>query len=305
MTSMRWEKFSRTLNDAQTVFIYDTVKNGKVNGHLRALPAILYGGFGDVTCPKGFLRVSDYGRHQLYEYNWHLLQDLDGREFDLVACTNQYYERELGIFSLRTLLKRYAKTGRRLVVLGDQPSFEVSGMVRPLREDPVVTASFSYDEVYEAYKQFYRMHDYELPLKGTKNLFLQDNALCYEASTNKSISTIEELIEILPRAPYLPIVKGLSTIFSAKDLGSEPLESTESIEGFGKWLRRRVELTYQEALSTARTINEYASAHERLFDAASRRRMTEMSVADSGVRELEGDANPIADRHRQWLRRTV
>ena len=76
---MRWEKFRRTVDDAQTVFVHDTVKNGKVNGHLRALPAILYAGFDDVTCPKRFLSVGDYRRHQLYEDTWHLLQDLDGQ----------------------------------------------------------------------------------------------------------------------------------------------------------------------------------------------------------------------------------
>ncbi|WP_139246217.1 hypothetical protein [Natrinema hispanicum] len=284
------------------MFISDPVKNGHVEGLLRALPAVLYSGFDDVTCPKSWLQLEDPSRHSAYEYSWHLLQDVNELQVDLIAATTQYYEDNLPVYSLQSLVNRYSVSDQRIVVIGDSENFELSGTVRPFREDPVVDRAMNYQEVYAAYEQYYKDYGMELPLQETQNLFLHDNANLYELATGTRLTSVEELIDVLPDAPYLPILGGFSSIFASNSAyGSEPLESTEAIEAFGKWLRRRIELDYNEALSVARTINDYAIDHEQLFDKASRTRMPNINDARTARRELTPEENPIHERYHTWL----
>lgn len=299
---MRWSKYDQSLRDAEVVFIYDTQKNGNVEGVLRGLPALLYSRFCDVTSPKSWLQIGDSDRHNLYEYNWHRLQDIEEIDFDLAALTTQYYESNLAVFSLRTLINRYSNTDDRIFVIADQKSFELAGTVRPFREDSVVDRTFAYEDIYTAFANRYDDHGLSLPLQDTKNLFLQDNANMYEIATDETLQTTEQLVDVLPQAPYLPVVKGLSSIFASQTgIGSEPLGSVEEQEEFGKWLRRRIELDYNEALSIARTINEYASDHERIFDPGGRRRMPEMKKARTARQEIDTDDNPIHGRYHAWF----
>lgn len=299
---MQWRKFESLISENSVVFISDPVKNGNVEGLLRALPAVLYSGFDDVTCPKSWLQLEDPSRHHAYEYRWHLLQDVKRPQFDLVAATTQYYEDKLPVYSLQGLVNGYSVSDKRIVVIGDSEDFELSGTVRPFREDPVVDRAMKYPEVYGAYERHYEDHGIELPLKETKNLFLHDNANLYELATGTSLASVEGLVDVLPEAPYLPILDGLSSIFASHSTyGSEPLESTEAIEAFGKWLRRRIELDYNEATSIARTINDYAIDHEQLFDEASRTRMPNINDARTARRELTPEENPIHERYDAWL----
>lgn len=299
---MRWAKYDQSLRDAKVVFIYDTQKNGNVEGLLRGLPALLYSQFCNATCPKSWLQIGDSDQHRLYDYRWHRLQDIDEIDFDLAALTTQYYESNLAVYSLRTLINRYSNSDRKIFIVGDQRSFELAGTVRPLREDTVVDRTFAYEDVYTAFTARYDEYDISLPLQDTKNLFLQDSANIYELAVGEPLRTIEELIDVLPEAPYLPLVKGLSSVFTSRTgVGSEPLGSVKDIEEFGKWLRRRIELGYNEALSIAKTVNGYASDYERLFDPAGRRRMPEMNEARAARRELDHENNPIHERYHTWL----
>ncbi|WP_435319019.1 hypothetical protein [Haloarchaeobius sp. TZWSO28] len=299
---MQWRKFESLVSNSSVLFVSDTQKNGNVEGLLRALPAVLYSGFADVTCPKSWLQLEDPERHQAYEYDWHRLQDIDAPRFDIVACTTQYYEDTLPVYSLQGLVNQYSGSDQQIVVVGDGEGFELSGTVRPFREDPVVDRSMDYEEVYSAYEQQYEDHGVDLPLKQTKNLFLQDNANLYELATGTRLTSIEGLVDVLPDAPYLPMITGLSSIFASKTThGSTPLGSTEAIEAFGKWLRRRIELDYNEAISIARTINDYAINHEQLFDSASRSRMPNINDARPVRRELSPEKNPIHARYHTWL----
>jgi hypothetical protein len=299
---MRWDKYQKMMSNSEVVFIYDTQRNGKIEGVLRGLPALLYSGFADATCPKSWMQLDNPGRYQLYEYSWHQLQEIDGSRFNLTALTTQYYEDNLTVYSLRTLVNRYSQTANRIFVIGDRKNFQLAGTVRPFREDPVVDNDVAYRDVYSAFEEYYDDHGITLPLQTTDNLFVQDNAILYEIVTGEVISSIEELVDILPEAPYLPILRELSSIFtSAVGIGSEPLESTAAIEEFGKWLRRRVELDYNEALAIARTINDYASSHERLFDPVGRRRIPEINDARRARQNIQPDENPIHARYHTWL----
>lgn len=299
---MRWSKYDQTIRDSDVVFIYDTQKNGNVEGILRVLPTLLYTRFGDATCPKSWLQIGDSDQHKLYDFEWHRLQELNETNFDLAALTTQYYESNLAVYSLRTLINRYSSSERSIFVVADQKSFELAGTVRPFREDPVVDKSFTYEEIYTAFADRYDKFGISLPLQDTKNLFLQDNANMYELATGEEVQTVEQLIDILPQAPYLPLVRGLSSIFASRSgVGSEPLGSLEEIEEFGKWLRRRIELEYGEALSMGRTINGYASDYERLFDSAGRRRMPEMNKARMARQELDPDESVIHERYHSWF----
>ncbi|GAB3039782.1 hypothetical protein [Natronobiforma cellulositropha] len=299
---MRWRKFESLISESSVVFISDPVKNGNVEGVLRVLPAVLYSGFGDVTCPKSWLQLKDPSRHHAYEYMWHLIQDIDRPVFDIVAVTTQYYEDKLPVYSLQGLVNRYSVSDRQIVVIGNSEDFELSGTVRPFREDPVVDRTMEYSEVYGAYEQHYEAHGMKLPLKETKNLYLHDNANLYEMATGTSLDSVEELIEILPDAPYLPILDNLSSIFASRSTyGSNPLKSTKAIESFGKWLRRRIELDYNEAIDIARTINDYAIDHEQLFDKASRTRMPNINDARTARRKLSPEESPIHERYDAWL----
>lgn len=299
---MQWRKFESLISTNSVLFISDPQKNGNVEGLLRALPAVLYSGFTNVTCPKSWLQLEDPALHQAYEYEWHRLQDIGAPQFDIVACTTQYYEDTLPVYSLQGLINLYSDSDHRIVVVGDAEGFKLSGTVRPFREDPVVGRSMEYEDVYSAYEKHYDEHGVDLPLKQTQNLFLQDNANLYELATGTRLTSVEGLIEVLPDAPYLPMLDGLSSIFASKTShGSKPLGSTEAIEAFGKWLRRRIELGYNEAISLARTINDYAIDHEQLFDRASRSRMPKINDARTVRRELIPEENPIHTRYNRWL----
>ncbi len=299
---MNWSKYDQSLRDADIVFIYDTQKKGNIEGVLRGLPALLYSRFFDVTCPKKWLQIEYSDRHTLYEYSWHRLQDIVEIDFNLAALTTQYYESNLAVFSLRTLINRYSNTDQRIFVVADRKSFELAGTVRPFREDPVVDRTFAYEDIYTAFADRYDEHGVSLPLQDTKNLFLQDNANMYKLATGETLQTTRQLMEVLPQAPYLPVVKGLSSIFASQTgIGSEPLGSVEEQEEFGKWLRRRIELDYNEALSIARTINEYASDYERIFDPSGRRRMPEMNMARTARQEIDPENNPVHERYHAWF----
>jgi len=73
-----------------------------------------------------------------------------------------------------------------------------------------------------------------MPLRDTKNLFVQDNANLYELVEGDPIETTSELFDELTEAPYLPLYKTFSNIFARRnELGVSPLESDDVIEAFG------------------------------------------------------------------------
>ena len=303
---MLWAKFETELEKANFVFIYDDQQNGQIEGILRGLPAISYAGITTVTCPKSWLQIDGSTRHELYEYEWSRLQDIRAPDESIIAATTQYYEDNLAVYSIKTLINRFTSTDHTLCVIADEESFQPSGAVRPFREEPVVDCAWEYSDIYDAYQEHYENYDVQLPIAETKNLFVQDNANMYRLATGDTISSIEELVAVLPNAPYLPFVRGVSSIFSKDDgVGSEPLESNEAIEDLGKWLRRRLELEYREGISIAKSLNDYATSHERLFDPAGRRQMPEMNCAREPRRELAETTNPIHERYHRWFDRAL
>lgn len=303
---MRWAKLERALDEDSVTFVYDTQRNGNVEGLLRCLPPVLYTGIETATFPKSWLQLDRSGRHRLYEYEWRLLEDIESPTVDLVACTTQFYEDNYDIFSLRRVVNAYSTADRRLVVVGDRDDFELSGTVRPFDEDPVVDRTFSFESIYEAFEERYRSFGVELPLQDTENLFIQDNATILELASGEQVTTTRELIDMLPEAPYLPLVTSLSSIFASHTgIGSEPLDSVEAREELGKWLRRRIEFHREESLTVARQLNEFAIDHERLYDPAHRRQMPAMNEARSLRRELNPEENPIHDRYDRWLSEAI
>lgn len=299
---MLWTKFETELEKADFVFIYDDQQNGQIEGILRGLPALCYTDIRTATCPKSWLQLADPARHELYDYEWVRLQDIRDPDGDLIAATTQYYEDNLAVYSLKNVINTYTTTNHTLCIIADQKCFEPSGAVRPYREEPAVDCDWKYSEVYDAYEERYEQFDIPLPVAGSKNLFVQDNANMYHLATGNTVTSISEFIDILPEAPYLPFVRGISSIFSKDDgFGSEPLESQDAIEELGKWLRRRLEIDRQGGISIAKSLNDLATSHEELFDPAGRKQMPRLNDARDPWRELADATNPIHERYYQWF----
>jgi len=82
-------------------------------------------------------------------------------------------------YTMNDLVNRYASSEGSLIVVADERRFQPSGGLRPLYHEPFCRHIGRYDRVYEAFVEHYGRR-LGMPLRDTKNLFVQDNANLYE-----------------------------------------------------------------------------------------------------------------------------
>lgn len=141
-----------------------------------------------------------------------------------------------------------------------------------------------------------------MPLIDTKNVFIQDNANLYELVAEESLSRAEQLFNVLPDAPYLPLYDVFSDIFARTDeYGSVPLNTEDEVPGLGRWLRRRIEWDRQTSTSIARDLNRAVSRDGSVFDPSYARRSPAMQDARDSASELDPEDNPIDARYQEFL----
>jgi hypothetical protein len=225
---------------------------------------------------------------------------------DLVAISNQYYEDNHPIYSLSRVLDRYVNSGVKLVVASGAQEFEPHNADRPLEESPFVGAMFDYFKIYEAFRQRSAEAGFPFPLKDTKNVFIQENAAMYSLVSGHEPTTLDDFLNRLPEAPYLPIWRTLTEMFTNEGRKGAVVLDSNDREGLEKWLRRRLELDYSRARAIASQLNNLARRRERLFDPYHRAQMQQMEQVTQTLSVLPKDPDDAyVIRLKSWLQKSI
>lgn len=302
---MDWDAFQLDIADASIVFVHDEpIQDREQFSSLRKLPALRRLGFSAVTHPKSWRKLDQWSTNQfeLEEVNFVTLEEVRRQQTnDLIAITDQFYEDEYPIFSLSQILNAYTQADHRLMVAGNDPDFEPAGARRPLAESPTIDENVPYRRIYEVFESRYEDAGLHFPLRGSRNLFLQDNALLYELVTGDALDTITDVFYRLPDGPYLPLWQSLTEIFTTDVPQGTRLLNQDQQKGLSKWLRRRVEVDYDESDEIASYLNHLSRRHEQLFNPYRRARKPGMAEARETIQELDIDDPGLEARYRRWL----
>lgn len=305
---MNAEAFRTRIADSEVAFVHDddgTVHDWK----LRSLPAFQFLGLEEFTYPTRWRQLKQGWEHEkggrqyaLPGYGYHVLGGIDLPDgTDLGVITTSYYEEQTQ-YTISSLVDRYTATEGTLVVVADQRGFQPDRGARPLFQEPFVTHLGSYDRVYRAIEASYNEAGWPLPLRDTKNLFLQDMANLYEFVEGERLTTAAELFDVLEMAPYLPLYRVFGEIFDQPDAhGTGPMATDALIEGLGGWLRRRVEWDRATSSEIARGLNRDVAADASTFDASYAARTPEVAEAATLAEELDSEANCIDAQYYDWL----
>jgi hypothetical protein len=298
------------LRDADIAVIHDDVDE-TYWWLLRSLPAIHYLGYSTFTYPTSWRTLNTGGQFQSYtdqydylQYDYKVLGELEEEAFgdDLVVVTNEYYEGETQ-YSVDHLVSRYSSSPETLLVVTDSPRFTPRGGQRPLYQEQFVERIGSYQRLYAAFETHYEAAGWELPLIDTKNLFLHDNANLYRLVSGDTVETTEELFDVLPDAPYLPLYDAFGDIFSRPDeYGTVPLDE-DDVTGLQRWLRRRVEWDRSTATDVAEALNKAVGEDGRTFDPSYAARSPKIRDAVEAGKQLDSDESSIHNRYQTWLHR--
>lgn len=307
---MKWSKLHRKYSDADVYFVYDELNQDREKlCALRKLPALLRLGAAQTTYPKSWRKLDQWSTKQ-YEFETPPYVLLDDIPFEpnenLIAISDQYYEDNLPIYTLSRVMNRYVDSEAKLVIGSGNRDFEPHGAKRPLEESPFVGATHSYHDIYDAFFQRSKDVGYPYPLKYTKNVFVQENAALYVLVSGEDITTLEEFFYNLPDAPYLPIWKTFSQMFTQDRRKGALVLDGNLREGLRKWLRRRVEVEYTEADELSRNFNALARRQERLFDPAHRAKMQQMESAAQTLTTFPDKADDkYVERLKSWLQESL
>lgn len=305
---MTLEAIHKRVTEADVAFVNDP--NGNVHyWKLRSLPAMTYLSVTDATYPTSWRQLKHTWEHDRggaqYDfpgYDYHVLGGIDlSSSEDLCVVTTSYYERETQ-YSVNRLVDRYAGSGGTLVVVADEKRFQPEGGLRPLYMEQFCTHVGSYDRVYSAFVDHYDECGWDLPLRDTKNLFLQDNANLYELVDGERLESVTDLFDVLTDAPYLPLYGTFSDVFARKDeFGVAPLESDDTVEALGGWLRRRIEWDKGTASDVAHDLNRAVSLEGTAFDPSYAKRSPKLHDAREAAVDLDPEESAISARYHDWL----
>lgn len=303
---MDWDALQQAIADASLFFVHDERDRDREKlSALRKLPALARLGFERTTHPKSWRKLDQWSSNQFeFEGPPYILRDdiPEQPTFDLVAISEQYYENEYPVYTLGRVINQFTRTDQRLIIATDDTSFQPAGARRPLDESPVIDETFDYKTIFDAHADRYEKAGLSFPLRDTRNLFLQDNAILYELVTGKTLDTVHEVFHRLPDAPYIPIWDTITDIFTTDATQGTRLLDQETQEGLAKWLRRRIEFDYQTSQDIAADLNSLARRRERMFNPYRRRRQPEMEDARETAAELNIDNAVLQKRYMTWLR---
>jgi hypothetical protein len=298
----------KRVTEADVAFVNDP--DGNVHyWKLRSFPAFAYLGVTDATYPTLWRQLKHTWQHERggtqYDfpgYDYHVLGGIDlPSSKDFCVVTTSYYERETQ-YSVNHLVDRYAGSDGTLVVVADEKRFQPEGGLRPLYMEQFCTHVGSYARVYNAFVAHYDECGWDLPLRNTKNLFLQDNANLYEFVEGERLKSVTDLFDIITDAPYLPLYKTFSDVFARKDqFGVVPLESDDTVEALGGWLRRRIEWDKETASDVAHDLNRAVSLEGTVFDPSYAKRDPKLDEAREAAANLDPEENIISARYQDWL----
>lgn len=300
----------KRLQNADIAYIHDDVDE-TYWWLLRSLPAINYLDFSTFTYPTSWRTLNTGGQFQSYtnqydylDYEYKVLGQIEEESFsdDLVVVTNEYYESETQ-YSVDHLVSRYSSRPETLLVVTDSKRFTPLGGQRPLYMEQLVEHIGSYQRLYTAYESIYDDAGWDLPLLDTKNLFLHDNANLYELVADAPLETTEDLFEVLPDAPYLPLYDVFCQIFGREEeYGAVPLDE-DDVTGLQRWLRRRVEWDRGTATEIAETLNRAVTEEGQTFDPSYAARSPKTRKARQMAKNISPSDSSIHKRYHAWLQR--
>lgn len=305
---MNVDAFRKRIADHEVAFVHDDAGN-VYDWKLRSLPALQFLGLNEFTYPTSWRQLKhtwDYEKGgQQYDfsgYTYHVLGNIDlPASTDMGVITTGYYERETQ-YTIRPLVDRYTKSEGTLVVFADEREFQPANSARPLRQEPFVTDLGTYDRVYTAIEAAYHDAGWGLPLRDTKNRFLQDMANLYEFVEDDRLTTTVELFDVLDDAPYLPLYRVFGTVFEQPDAhGTGPLETDDMVEALGGWLRRRIEWDRATSIEIARGLNRDVAGDVSTFAPSYAARNPKVRDAVDRAEQLTPQANPIDAQYYDWL----
>jgi hypothetical protein len=298
----------RRLRANDVAFMHDP--EGSVHfWKLRCIPALQHLGFEAFTYPTSWRQLKQTWEHEKggaqYEFpgcDYHVIGNMElSLDDDLVVVTTSYYEHQTK-YTIKQLVDRYTVNDGTLVVVADTREFQPVGGTRPLYQEQFADRVGSYERVYDSIAESYADAGWPLPLQDTKNLFVQDNAVLFELVEGERLTTVEELIDVLPDAPFLPMYDVFCEIFTpTSKQRSGPLESDQKIEALGGWLRRRIEWDRQASIQVARKLNRAVAEEVETFDRSYAARSPKLQDARIAAKELSPEANDIDAKYHDWL----
>lgn len=296
---MSYRYLKTQLDRAVIAFVYDEGVD-PAWARLRILPAIRYLEVSRYTFPKRWRQLGSPRQYDYLDYEYALLGEMSFGDEPLCAISSQNYEDHTE-YTIRPVLERYKGYDSPLVVAAERSDFDPQGGQRELQEQPFVEKLGSYTQVYREFEDHYREFGFDCPLQDTTNLFLQDNANIYELVTGETLSSTIELFTKLPDLPFLPLYRVFVDMFAREDgPGASPLPTYAHVEGFGRWLRRRIEWDRQTGLRQARRLNRAVDSDGRTFAKKTRMRCTNHHDVASALNNL-GAGSEIHARYRHWL----
>lgn len=308
---MDWDTLEHYHGSKDVLVISDIQGSNYGYGLLRALPAIslisqIFSLKPRFTYPKTWRQLNSVKQVGMYPHDWRRLQDIDDPATPYGIITNEYYEQS-SPYSIQSLIARCRKAGQPVFLVTNTDNFQYQGQSRPVTDNGYAFDVGDYTMLFDIISDFYLEAGYHLPLQDTKNLFLQDNAILLNAISHseRSITTVEMLFEELPQAPYLPLFSAFTNIFNPGDeFNSSPLEQSK-LDGFRKWLQRRIDRTQQECRTLAEQLNRSVIEDPNSFATATQiGHKTEPDVREF-LSQHQHSSDPIETKYVDWLAQVI
>ena len=297
------EVLFRRLKSSDVAVVFDEVDNSRW-WMLRSIPIIQYLVADDFTYPTSWRQLDGGKQYEYLDFNYHVLGGIESEDLPpLGIVTNIHYEKKTQ-YSIQPLIDRYTSAKAPLVVVIDDTEFTSEGRPRPLAQEQFANRIGSLEDLFDAMERQYEAAGFMLPLRDTRNIFIQDNAILYELVEGTRLNRTTELFDILVDSPYLPLYDVFAKMFSQEDeLGAAPLQSEKEVDGLGKWMRRRVELSRSDGLEIARQLNRAVADDVSTFNLSFTKRNVSVAQAWNVAEDLDANASPVHDRFQTWLTR--
>lgn len=304
---MDWNTLAYWVKARDVIVCYDAQSTGWGYGLLRTLPAIEHIAtvmidIPQYTYPKQWRQLGDVEQFGMYPHEWIRLQDISEIDSPFGIFTNEHYEQE-SPYTVSPAVSKIRGADQTAFVVSDIEKFELQIDSRPLADHGYVKDIGEYTDLYSVLNNHYNEYGYSLPLTDSRNLFLQDNAILYNNihDPTSPVSTVEDLFDRLSEAPYLPLYSAMTRIFNRDDsFGAVALPESE-LEGFRKWLQRRIDRSQSECRDLAEALNRVVLNQNTVFTVESQIEHTTFSWVREFVASLRPEKNPVERKFVGWL----
>ncbi|WP_435362363.1 hypothetical protein [Haloarchaeobius sp. DFWS5] len=315
---MNWEQLKYWWTNSEVVYVDEPLERRFGFGMLRSLPAVnrinLVVQQGNVnegadtsstglfTYPKQWRQLGNVEQFGMEPHEWRLLDEIEPASRPVGIFTNTWYEQKLP-YSIGQLVSKCRRSGRPVYVFADDREFQIDSATRPLREEHYTfSVEGGYPVVYDALKEYYQSQGIRFPLSDTRNIFLQDNAFLFnEIQSRKSVSSAQELFDVVSEAPYLPLYGSLIQIFNRNDSKGSDAIPSEELDAFRKWLMRRINWSSSISRDVAESLNERVLADANVFAAPTRVNHPTKIDVDEYLPKLTDGSSPLHYLYARWL----